>query len=96
MEKILTAVALQIGGEVSLSELGQLVGADHRTVEEYLRLSEQCFIIFQLGAFSRNLRNEIKKNRKIYFYDNGIRNAIVKNFNPVGLRQDIGALWKIF
>ncbi len=94
LEKIITALALQIGNEVSFSELSQLIGADHKTIEHYIQLLEKCYILFQLTAFSRNLRNEIKKGRKIYFYDNGIRNAIIKNFNPVGLRQDTGALWE--
>lgn len=94
LEKIVTALALQIGNEVSFSELAQLIGADYKTIEHYIQLLEKCYIIFQLGAFSRNLRNEIKKSRKIYFYDNGIRNAIIKNFNPIELRQDTGALWE--
>jgi predicted AAA+ superfamily ATPase len=94
LEKIVTALALQIGNEVSFSELSQLIGADHKTIEHYVQLLEQCYIIFQLSTFSRNLRNEIKKGRKIYFYDNGIRNAIIKNFNPIGLRQDTGVLWE--
>lgn len=94
LEKILTALAFQVGNEVSISELSRTISADHKTIEHYIQLLEKCFIIFQLGAFSRNLRNEIKKGRKIYFYDNGIRNAIIKNFNPIGLRQDIGALWE--
>ncbi|MFY7792344.1 MAG: ATP-binding protein [Chitinophagaceae bacterium] len=94
LEKILTALALQLGNEVSFVELSRRVGADHKTVEHYIQMLEKSFVIFQLPAFSRNLRNEIKKGRKIYFYDNGIRNAIIKNFNPVGMRQDIGALWE--
>lgn len=96
LEKILISIAFQIGNEVSFSELGQNAGADIKTIEHYITLLEKCFIIFQVGAFSRNLRNEIKKSRKIYFYDNGIRNAIIKNFNPIALRQDIGALWENF
>lgn len=96
LEKILLALAFQVGNEVSFFELSQTIGADHKTIEHYIELLEKCFILFQVGAFSRNLRNEIKKGRKIYFYDNGIRNAIIKNFNPIGLRQDIGALWENF
>ena len=96
LEKILISLAFQVGSEVSFSELAQNVGADPKTLEHYVTFLEKCFIVFQVGAFSRNLRNEIKKSRKIYFYDNGIRNAIIKNFNPVGLRQDIGALWENF
>ncbi len=94
LEKILTALALQLGNEVSFVELSRLVGADHKTVEHYVQMLEKSFVIFQLPAFSRNLRNEIKKGRKIYFYDNGVRNAIIKNFNPIAMRQDIGALWE--
>ncbi len=94
LEKLLQALALQLGSEVSYNEIGQLIGADNQTVERYIDLLEQAFIIFRLRALSRNERNEIKKTRKIYFYDNGIRNAIIKNFNPLNLRQDIGALWE--
>ncbi|MFN3530197.1 MAG: ATP-binding protein [Bacteroidia bacterium] len=94
LEKLLQALALQLSNEVSFNELGQLIGIEHRTVEKYIQLLEKCFIVFSLPAFSRNLRNEIKKSRKIYFYDNGVRNAILKNFNPVDLRTDIGALWE--
>ena len=96
LEKILTALALQIGNEVSWNELSQLIGADNKTIEHYVQLLEKCYVIFTLSAFSRNVRNEIKKGRKIYFYDNGIRNAILKNYNPLGLRQDAGALWENF
>lgn len=96
LEKIVVALALQIGNEVSFTELGQLTGVDPKTVEQYIQLLEKSYILFKLPAFSRNLRNEIKKGRKIYFYDNGIRNAIIKNFNPTELRQDIGALWENF
>jgi predicted AAA+ superfamily ATPase len=66
------------------------------TVERYLDLLEQSFVIFRLPSFSRNARNEIKKGKKIYFYDNGIRNAILKNFAPLELRNDVGALWENF
>lgn len=96
LERIVTALALQIGNEVSFTELARLTGADPKTVEQYVQLLEKSYILFQLPAFSRNLRNEIKKGRKIYFYDNGIRNAIIKNFNPLELRQDTGALWENF
>lgn len=94
--KILQALALQMGGEVSYREVGQLVGADQVTVERYISLLEQAYIVFRLSAFSRNLRNEIKRTRKIYFYDNGIRNSILRNFAPLALRQDTGALWENF
>lgn len=96
LERIVTALALQIGNEVSFTELARLTGADPKTVEQYVQLLEKSYILFQLPAFSRNLRNEIKKGRKIYFYDNGIRNAVIKNFNPPELRQDTGALWENF
>ena len=96
LEKILLALALQMGNEVSYRELGQIVGADNETVERYIDLLEKAFIIFKLTALSRNLRNELKKSRKVYFYDNGVRNAIIKNFNLLSLRQDTGALWENF
>ena len=96
LEKLLQALALQMGNEVSYHELGQLIGADNQTVERYIDLLEKTFVVFRLAALSRNLRNELKKSRKIYFYDNGIRNAIIKNFNPPDLRDDRGALWENF
>ena len=96
LEKILVAVALQLCNTVSINELALTVGTDYKTVEKYLDLLEKCYIIFRLPSFSRNLRNELKKSRKIYFYDNGIRNAIIGNFAPLALRQDVGALWENF
>lgn len=96
LEKILTALALQIGNEVSYNELAQLLNSDKETVEKYIDLLEKTGVIFRLGAFSRNVRNEIKKGRKIYFYDNGIRNAILDNFSSLTLRTDKGALWENF
>ena len=96
LEKLLVALALQLGSEVSYNELAQTVGSDNKTVEKYVDLLEKCFIIFRLSAFSRNLRNELKKSRKIYFYDNGVRNAILQNFTPLSLRGDTGALWENF
>jgi uncharacterized protein len=96
LEKLLKALALQIGNEVSYNELATLLGIDKVTVMKYIHLLEQSFIIFQLGTYSGNLRNEIKSNRKIYFYDNGIRNVIINNLNPVELRVDKGALWENF
>ena len=96
VEKILQALALQIGNEISFHELGQIIGADNKTVERYINLLEKAYIIFSLPSLSRNMRNEIKKGRKVYFFDNGIRNAIIRNFNPLNLRQDIGALWENF
>jgi len=94
--KILQALALQLGNEVSYHELGQLVGADPQTVERYIDLLEKSFVIFRLNSLSRNARNEVKRGKKIYFYDNGIRNAIIKNFNSLELRNDRGALWENF
>lgn len=96
MERLLQALALQVGNEVSASELGQLCGISSETVERYLDLLEKAFIVFRLGAFSRNLRNELKKARKVYFYDNGIRNAVINNFVPIETRADTGALWENF
>ena len=96
LEKILIALALQVGSEVSYNEIAQTVGSDSKTVEKYIDLLSKCYIIFQLNAFSRNIRTDLKKRKKIYFYDNGIRNAILQNFAPISLRQDIGALWENF
>jgi len=96
LEKLLVALALQIGGEISYNEVAQTIGSDPKTVERYIDLLEKCFVVFQLNAFSRNLRNEIKKGKKVYFYDTGIRNALIKNFSPIALRQDTGALWENF
>jgi uncharacterized protein len=96
LERLLTALALQIGQEISYTEIGQTIGADNKTIDRYVELLEKCFVVFQLGGFSRNLRNEIKKGKKIFFYDNGIRNVIIKNFSPLSLRQDTGALWENF
>ncbi len=94
LEKILRAVALQIGSEVSMHEIAQLVGAGSQTVERYIDLLEKAFVLFRLPALSRNVRNEIKKGKKIYFYDNGIRNAVIGNFMPLSSRTDAGALWE--
>lgn len=96
LEKILKALAHQVGSEVSFHELSQLVGADFHTVEKYIDLLEKTFVIFTLPAYSKNVRNEIKKGKKIYFYDNGVRNAIIGNFNAIANRTDIGALWENF
>ncbi len=94
LEKLLVALALQLGSEVSYNELAQTVGSDSKTVEKYVDLLEKCFVIFRLDALSRNYRNELKKAKKIYFYDNGIRNAVISNFSPLNLRADQGALWE--
>jgi uncharacterized protein len=94
LEKLLKALALQIGNEVSYHELSQIIDADKGTVEKYIDLLEKAFVLFRLPALNRNVRNEIKKGKKIYFYDCGIRNAILNNFNPLNTRTDIGALWE--
>ncbi len=96
LEKILRALAFQVGNEVSYNEIAQLTGVDKNTVAHYIHLLELSYIIYPLTSFSRNLRNEIKTNRKIYFYDNGVRNALIQNFNPLEFRNDIGALWENF
>jgi predicted AAA+ superfamily ATPase len=95
-EKLLKALALQLGSEVSFNELSRLAGANHQTVEKYITLLEKAFVIFRLPAFARNVRNEIRKGKKFYFYDNGIRNAIIKNFQLPGQRTDMGPLWENF
>lgn len=96
IRNLLQAIAFQVGSEVSYSELGEITGLDPKTVERYISILEKAFVIFRLGSFSRNLRNEIRKGRKIYFYDNGIRNAVTGQFQPFSLRQDTGALWENF
>lgn len=96
LRKILVALALQIGSEVSYNELASTVGSDTKTIERYIDLLEKCFVIFRLQGLSRNLRNELKKAKKIFFYDTGIRNAIINNYAPANLRSDMGALWENF
>ena len=94
--RLLQALAHQIGSQVSFNELAEICSMDPKTIEKYVNLLEQAFVIFRLPSFSRNLRNELKSSRKIYFYDNGIRNAIINNFNPIALRSDVGFLWENF
>lgn len=94
LQKLVRALALQIGSEVSYNELSRTVGVDKATVESYIDLLEKCFVVFRLPAYSSNLRREIKRGRKIYFYDNGIRNALLSNFAPLELRDDVGMLWE--
>lgn len=94
LEKLLQALALQIGSQISVNELSQTTGLDNHTVERYINLLEKAFVLFQLHPLSRNLRNEIKKSRKIYFVDNGIRNAVINQFQPFELRSDKGMLWE--
>jgi len=96
LDKLLKAIALQLGSEVSYNELSTLLEIDKATVSRYIDLLEKSFILFRLNSFSRNQRNEIKNNRKIYFYDNGIRNMIINNLNDIDLRTDKGALWENF
>jgi len=96
LHKLLIALALQIGREVSYNGLSTLVGIDKETVERYIELLEKVFIVFRLNSFSRNARNEIRKSKKIYFCDNGVRNAIINNYNPLELREDTGHLWENF
>ncbi len=96
LDKLLRALALHLGHEVSYNELAGMLQVDKNTINTYIQLLEKTFVIFRLQPFSRNLRNEITSSRKIYFYDNGIRNAIIANFSPLSLRQDTGALWENF
>lgn len=94
LEKIVRALALQIGSEVSYHELSQTVGADNQTVERYIDLLQKAYVVFVIPAYSRNVRNEIKKGKKIFFYDNGIRNAVIGDFSNIEKRSDIGMLWE--
>lgn len=96
LNKILQALAWQVGSEVSFNELSRTVQADKNTVANYLDLLEKAFIIKKLSPFSRNLRSEISSSRKFYFVDNGIRNAIIGNYAPIASRNDIGGLWENF
>ena len=93
---LLRAIAYQVGSQVSFNELGNTCSMDSKTVERYITLLEQCFVIYRLPSFSRNMRNELKTTRKIFFYDNGIRNALIADFTPIEKRQDIGQLWENF
>jgi len=94
LERLVQLLAFQIGKEVSLAELGRQLGMSKNTVERYLDLLEKVFVIYRQGGFSRNLRKEVSKNHRYYFYDNGIRNALINNFNLLGIRDDIVALWE--
>ncbi|WP_269221568.1 MULTISPECIES: ATP-binding protein [Flavobacterium] len=94
LQKIVKALALQVGSEVNYNELSRLLQIDNKTVEKYIDLLEKTFVVFKLPALSNNIRNEIKKGRKIYFYDNGVINAVTGNFNPLSQRTDIGSLWE--
>jgi len=92
--RLLKALAFQIGSQVSYNEISQLIGLDSKTVERYIDILEKSYIIFRLGSFSRNLRNELKQSRKIYFWDLGIRNILIGNLAQVENRADTGALWE--
>lgn len=94
--KLLQLLALQVGSEVSYNELASKLGINRITVEKYIDILEQCFILFRINSFSRNLRNEISKSIKIYFYDLGVRNILIKNLNPLDIRNDAGFLWENF
>lgn len=96
LQKILVALALQIGSEVAFNKVARTVGSDPKTVERYIDILEKCYVLYSLPGLSRNMRNELKKTRKIFFYDTGIRNAIIQNYAPISLRNDIGALWENF
>lgn len=96
IEKLVQALALQVGSEVSFNELGNLLGIDTMTVQRYVDLLEKAYVIFHLRSYSKNVRNELKKSIKIYFYDNGVRNAVISNFSLPDLRSDIGNLWENF
>jgi len=92
--KLLSALALQVGSEVSYNELAKTVGANKETIENYVDLLEKCFIVFRLPSFSRNQRVEIRKGKKVYFWDNGVRNALLEAFQSLDKRSDVGALWE--
>ena len=92
--KLLKALAFQVGSQISYHEIGQLIGTSSKTVENYIDILEKCFVVFKLQGFSRNQRNELKKSKKIYFYDNGIRNVLINNFNFPETRNDMGILWE--
>ena len=94
LQKILQALAFQIGSQVNINEISNLLGIDRKTVDKYISLLEQSFVIFRLKSYNKNLRNELKKSQKIYFYDLGIRNALINDFRPAELRNDLGDLFE--
>lgn len=96
MIRLVQAIAYQVGSEVSYNELGQICGLDSKTVERYITMLEQAYIIFRLSSYSRNLRNELRRSRKIFFWDNGVRNAVIGNYAPVVSRTDVGQLFENF
>jgi predicted AAA+ superfamily ATPase len=93
---LLRLIAFQIGKEVSIEELGNQLGMSKNTVERYLDLLEKVFVLIKVRGFSRNLRKEITKSPRFYFYDNGVRNAVINNFQPLKNRNDVGQLWENF
>jgi uncharacterized protein len=95
-EQLLLALALQVGQMVSYHDLGKRAGLTNETIEKYIQLLEREFVVFTLNSFSRNLNNELSKSKKVYFYDNGLRNAILNQFSPLSLRNDVAALWENF
>ncbi|MDR9416535.1 MAG: ATP-binding protein [Gracilimonas sp.] len=96
IQKVVQAISYQVGQEVVYKEVGDLVGLDPKTVASYIDILEKAYVVFRLPAYSRNLRNEIKKNQKIYFYDNGVRNAVIHDYEVFTTRTDKGALWENF
>lgn len=94
LTRLLRAIALQIGGEVVWSEVAQTIGTDDKTVVRYIDLLERSFVLFTMPSYTRNLRNELRKSRKVYFFDTGVRNAILGDFRPISARADAGALWE--
>jgi uncharacterized protein len=96
LEKLVRALAYQIGQEVSFNELSKLLGIDKNTVSSYIDILENNYIIYRLSSFSKNLRSEIKRNQKIYFYDLGIRNSVIADFKPLSMRLDKGQMWENF
>ena len=96
LDRLLQALAFQVGSEVSTNELARTLQTDNKTIDKYIDLLEKCYVVFRLGGLSRNLRSELKRAKKIYFYDNGVRNAIIQQFAPVQMRNDMGALWENF
>ena len=96
LKNLIVSLALQMGNEVTYNELAARLGVNSLTVQKYIDLLEQSFVVFKINSFSRNIRKELSKAFKVYFYDNGIRNAIINNFNPLSMRNDVGALWENF
>lgn len=96
LEKLLQALALQIGSQVNYNELAQLIGINKATIQKYIDILEKGYVVFKLNSFNRNIRNELKQSKKIYFYDNGVRNMVIGDFNSLDLRIDRGALWENF